>query len=527
MCLKPAPTISRLVCSVVLLTFIHASICHEIAALMQKDLWLGCSCMYASERNATNWGNFTISGSTLRGAKNDCYLIFIAGASDELVAFRFQTLQLSARCSDYIEIFPFLREPVIESSTNPDYVICNRTTVTSASVPALASTTPTVATPTLATKRTAATKPAPPTTVEAKQKTSSVNVNASSMATLAIKKPTMLSMSSVANYAHSTVIAANNSVGGSIGDLRSNEFIYSSGKIFGIRVRFKQQQQQQREKSLQAADDADALKSFQLNITGEYRFLKKEHFQNDGRLIPGSYCDYYFFADANAKSENFEIWQYFHSPRFPAKYPAHIKCAYKFIGRPESCVEIVFEELQLPKKNNSCNMDKLTIFDSESANMNAVIDVICDVLPSRRIVSSGPDLLIEFNASSNITAKGFRGKYKFIHNEIAYQTTPAILTKQTTEKVMALETIGFRKETQHPVLTVDEWDKFFKDNGRHVMLIIPALTNVISGELLELPAILLGASSFIAPNVGSFICSANRFPNDRSTGLNAKDRGAR
>lgn len=79
-------------------------------------------------------------------------------------------------------------------------------------------------------------------------------------------------------------------------------------------------------------------------------------------------------------------------------------------------------------------MDKLTIFDSESANMNAVIDVICDALPTRRIISSGPDLLIEFNASSNITAKGFRGKFKFIHNEIENPLVPAIPNDMTTGK---------------------------------------------------------------------------------------------
>lgn len=66
----------------------------------------------------------------------------------------------------------------------------------------------------------------------------------------------------------------------------------------------------------------------------------------------------------------------------------------------------------------SCNLDKLTIFDAESVNMNAVSDVLCGNSSSgtRHILSTGPDLLIEFNASSNVTAKGFRGKFKFIQN---------------------------------------------------------------------------------------------------------------
>lgn len=92
--------------------------------------------------------------------------------------------------------------------------------------------------------------------------------------------------SSVANHAHLTVIAANNSVAAAVGDLRGNEFIYSAGKIFGIRVRFNQQQQLQREQALgNDADGGVALKNWLLNITGEYRFLKK------GNL----YFNYFYF----------------------------------------------------------------------------------------------------------------------------------------------------------------------------------------------------------------------------------------
>lgn len=145
-------------------------------------------------------------------------------------------------------------------------------------------------------------------------------------------------------------------------------------------------------------------------------FLLAELFKTNGRLVPHSFCDFYFFASTGTEGN---LGQgYFHSPRFPAHYPAHIKCAYKFIGRPDSRVELLFEELQLPPVvSGGCQLDALTIFDAESAHMNAVIDVLCTPCPTRRILSSGPDLLLEFNASSNRTAKGFRGKYKFVPNE--------------------------------------------------------------------------------------------------------------
>ncbi|XP_068155107.1 suppressor of lurcher protein 1 [Drosophila tropicalis] len=183
---------------------------------------------------------------------------------------------------------------------------------------------------------------------------------------------------------------------------RNDTPVYSSGRLLGLRLRFQQ--------------PPSKLDSWHLNLTANYRFLKKEKFQTEGRLLLGSYCDYYFFASTMGESGGNQ--GYFHSPRFPAQYPAHIKCAYKFIGRPDTRVELLFEELQLPPvTSGGCQLDALTIFDAESAHMSSVIDVICSARPTRRIMSSGPDLLLEFNASSNRTAKGFRCKYKFVPSE--------------------------------------------------------------------------------------------------------------
>lgn len=141
--------------------------------------------------------------------------------------------------------------------------------------------------------------------------------------------------------------------------------------------------------------------------------------------MPHSFCDFYFFASTSTEDDNLGQG-YFHSPRFPAHYPAHIKCAYKFIGRPDSRVELLFEELQLPPvAQGGCQLDAVTIFDAESAHMNAVIDVLCTPCPTRRILSSGPDLLLEFNASSNRTAKGFRGKYRFVPSALQ-QVAPVL-----------------------------------------------------------------------------------------------------
>uniref|UniRef100_B3P1C0 GG16488 n=1 Tax=Drosophila erecta TaxID=7220 RepID=B3P1C0_DROER len=198
---------------------------------------------------------------------------------------------------------------------------------------------------------------------------------------------------------------------------RSATPIYSAGRLLGLRLRFQQ--------------PPTDLASWNLTLSASYRFLKRENFRTDGRLVPHSFCDFYFFASLSGEDGN--VGQgYFHSPQFPAHYPAHIKCAYKFIGRPDTHVEILFEELQLPPVvSGGCQLDALTLFDAESAHMSSVIDVICSSRPTRRLVSTGPDLLLEFNASSNRTAKGFRGKYKFVPNELGVpeptSPSPAVL----------------------------------------------------------------------------------------------------
>ncbi|XP_017110716.1 suppressor of lurcher protein 1 [Drosophila elegans] len=287
----------------------------QVANSKQSHLWLDCSCLHLNERNATQWGRLAINASQALGAKNNCLMVFIAGMDDELVAFRLEQLQLRPGCLDSVDVFPFLREPVIENATLAADTFCQ----------------------------------------------------------------------------HSRN--------------RSATPIYSAGRLLGLRLRFQQ-----------PPTELDSS-SWNLTLNASYRFLKRENFRTDGRLVPHSFCDFYFFASLSG--EEGSLGQgYFHSPQFPAHYPAHIKCAYKFIGRPDTHVELLFEELQLPPvASGGCQLDALTLFDAESAHMSTVIDVLCSTRPTRRLVSSGPDLLLEFNASSNRTAKGFRGKYKFVSNE--------------------------------------------------------------------------------------------------------------
>lgn len=110
------------------------------------------------------------------------------------------------------------------------------------------------------------------------------------------------------------------------------KLIYTSSAILGLRIRFAKPLE---DLALAAPNKSEST----LQIVGKYRFLNKKLFENDGRLISASYCDYYFFANNNentiddVNSSLSPLWKHFHSPRYPAFYPAHVKCSYKFIGR--------------------------------------------------------------------------------------------------------------------------------------------------------------------------------------------------
>lgn len=59
--------------------------------------------------------------------------------------------------------------------------------------------------------------------------------------------------------------------------------------------------------------------------------------------------------------------------------------------------------------------DRLTIYDSRTADTSAIVDVLCQAGGYRKkILSSGAHLLIEFESSSNRSANGFSAKYRFV-----------------------------------------------------------------------------------------------------------------
>lgn len=54
------------------------------------------------------------------------------------------------------------------------------------------------------------------------------------------------------------------------------------------------------------------------------------------------------------------------------------------------------------------------MYDSKNNDKSAVIDVFCTKTESKKVISSGPVLLVEFDTSSNETSNGFSGVFRFL-----------------------------------------------------------------------------------------------------------------
>lgn len=69
-----------------------------------------------------------------------------------------------------------------------------------------------------------------------------------------------------------------------------------------------------------------------------------------------------------------------------------------------------------PTHTPSCGgvSDRLTIYDSRSPDTSAVVDVLCQARYRKKIASTGAQLLIEFESSSNRSSNGFSAKYRFV-----------------------------------------------------------------------------------------------------------------
>ncbi|XP_065340086.1 suppressor of lurcher protein 1-like isoform X2 [Cloeon dipterum] len=142
---------------------------------------------------------------------------------------------------------------------------------------------------------------------------------------------------------------------------------------------------------------------------GTFRFLDRRLFLTDGQKVAGTHCDYLF------ASSNFSLSKgKFFSPRFPSNYPPGVSCNYRFAGRSQERVRVVFEELNLQKSDVSCleREDIVRVHDG-AVRLAPVIAAVCNQAYQLEVLSTGPDLLVRLSGTSPAPGQGFRATYEF------------------------------------------------------------------------------------------------------------------
>ncbi|CAD7085287.1 unnamed protein product [Hermetia illucens] len=197
-------------------------------------------------------------------------------------------------CVDQIHIFPHLQESVLQDPVEPEETICFENT----------------------------------------KKFVSVDVSSSFL------YPMQLPLTESSNMTPNNIESSAVDVNLNFKPLTRSQFrinhrpaIFTSGRVLGMRLIYKSYRK-----------DEEAFK-----IVGRFQFIDRVLFKNDGNLMATTYCDYQFLPhpinyDGAEQKSDVDVWRYFYSPRYPAKYPNHIKCSYKFVGRPSIPLKFILNE---------------------------------------------------------------------------------------------------------------------------------------------------------------------------------------
>ncbi|KAG0423066.1 hypothetical protein HPB47_001159, partial [Ixodes persulcatus] len=140
---------------------------------------------------------------------------------------------------------------------------------------------------------------------------------------------------------------------------------------------------------------------------GTYRFLSKKQFETDGFPVADSRCSY-LMESANRTSGRF------FSPQYPSSYPRDVKCAYRFLGKENERVKVLFEQVRLQRGDFSCfnSPDVILVHDGRDGSA-PVIGQLCNRNVWVEMMSTGPDLYITFSSQSHFPGRGFMAKYTF------------------------------------------------------------------------------------------------------------------
>ncbi|KAH0554504.1 hypothetical protein KQX54_011026 [Cotesia glomerata] len=159
-------------------------------------------------------------------------------------------------------------------------------------------------------------------------------------------------------------------------------------------------------------------------------------FRTSGQLLPGTMCDHQFISSQITKQHG-----RFYSPHYPSSYPKNCRCTYLFRARLKERVRVVFEEISLQKGDLSClnKADLIRIHDGTQSQA-PIIAVLCNEATEIEILSTGPNLYIEFVANSEWPGQGFKAAFQFqpiddINTEVD-KTVPGVVTSNPRYSVI-------------------------------------------------------------------------------------------
>uniref|UniRef100_A0ABD2W3R3 CUB domain-containing protein n=2 Tax=Trichogramma kaykai TaxID=54128 RepID=A0ABD2W3R3_9HYME len=144
-------------------------------------------------------------------------------------------------------------------------------------------------------------------------------------------------------------------------------------------------------------------------FSGNFRFIDKRIFESDGQPVPNKMCDYQFVSSQYTPQHG-----RFYSPRYPSSYPENVHCVYQFRARSKERIRVVFEKLSLQKGDVSClnRADLIRVYDGSDQAYPAIA-VLCNEDSEVEILSTGPDLLVDFVANSKWPGQGFKATFQF------------------------------------------------------------------------------------------------------------------
>ncbi|XP_063544092.1 suppressor of lurcher protein 1-like isoform X1 [Cydia strobilella] len=171
-------------------------------------------------------------------------------------------------------------------------------------------------------------------------------------------------------------------------------------------------------------------------FVGTYKFIDRRNFETDGVHIPDTWCDYVFNSQANRP-----MYGRMYSPRYPSSYPSNVRCTYHFHARQHERTKLVFEESFLQKGDESClnRADIIKVFDGRSTTA-PVLAMLCNEIVGYEILSTGPDLLVQFTANSDASGQGFKASYQFEMDDT--NTDGDVNKKSSTSTSEAISGLG-------------------------------------------------------------------------------------